>query len=327
MKAPQLTIPDATSLDTKNEKDITTLTIGRLAEILRERKAKSDQSPEQDGVGKPVAPEPHPEKPWGEDKQKKAKVIEELLDEDDDNEPGPQPEDTTDPPPPVPKTYSLLLKITQLTQHYLSSSSPSLRTSLIGLISTTIPALAKHENSYLPLVNTLWPELVSRLQDDEIYIVSGSLEVIAIMSEHAGTFMRTRISSLWPELQAVHSRLLGSFREATSKSSRKESRQMVPTHLDPSVVGYVDTSTKTLWMSLQRLLLVCVRHGLVDAVMFDDVLKMLRPLSKLGVEARLVLERENADAVWLATLKENPRLLQRPLAIAGQSRQFAQAVF
>ncbi|KAH0373160.1 ARM repeat-containing protein, partial [Aureobasidium melanogenum] len=80
-----------------------------------------------------------------------------------------EPEEST-PPPPAPKTYSLLLKITQLTQHYLSSSSPSLRTSLFSLLTTTLPSLAKHENSFLPLVNTLWPEITSRLFDEEAYI-------------------------------------------------------------------------------------------------------------------------------------------------------------
>ncbi|KAG9542254.1 ARM repeat-containing protein, partial [Aureobasidium melanogenum] len=91
-----------------------------------------------------------------------------LLDPEDDAPDNqldsPEPTEST---PPAPKTYNLLLKITQLTQHYLSSSSPSLRASLFSLLSTTIPSLAKHENSFLPLVNTLWPEVTSRLFDSE----------------------------------------------------------------------------------------------------------------------------------------------------------------
>jgi hypothetical protein len=230
-----------------------------------------------------------------------------------------EPADST--PPPPPKTYTLLLKITQLTQHYLSSSSPSLRTSLFSLLNTTIPALAKHENSFLPLINTLWPEVTSRLFDTEAYIVSGSLNIIATMSEFAGSFMRTRIESLWPELLSLHKRLgreinASSTSSASSLSSSRPVQQRDQhqhfSMTKASEYAYIDTSTKTLVQSLQNLLLTIVKYVEVDAEKFDDVLRMLAPVADLSNDAKETLEKFNGDAVWIAGFRDKPWELKGP---------------
>ncbi|KAG9531645.1 ARM repeat-containing protein, partial [Aureobasidium melanogenum] len=248
-----------------------------------------------------------------------------LLDPEDettDNQlDSPEPTESTTPP--APKTYNLLLKITQLTQHYLSSSSPSLRTSLFSLLSTTIPSLAKHENSFLPLVNTLWPEVTSRLFDSEAYIVSGSLNIIAIMCEHAGSFMRTRIESLWPELVSLHKKLWREINAASSKNTsqqqqRKASQQQLATPLTSTTQtleklgGYVDTSTVSQVKSLQALLVAIVKFVEVDAERFDDVLRMLGPVGQLPDDVRRSLEEFNGDAVWLAMYRNKPWPLKAP---------------
>jgi len=320
VKAPLLTITNGEEPDKKGTEKAP-FDIKALVQSLKDRKTKEQES-EQDIIRHDLS---HPTWPWGKGKEN-GRGIEEL-DEDEDPEGSSAPaEDPPEPPPPSPNTYALLLKITQLTQHYLSSSSPSLRTSLLSLILTTIPALARHENSYLPLVNTLWPELVSRLHDEEPYIISGSLDVIAIMSQHAGNFMRTRIESLWPELKALHSRLARLFNEAAPKSQQQKLKpQTKPlARVEAGALGYVDISTKTLWSSFQRLLLVCVEHVGVDAKSFDEVLIMLRPVTKLDPQAIEVLEAENADATWLARSKEERKHLIPPIA---QGWKFAAAVY
>ncbi|KAI5207075.1 ARM repeat-containing protein [Aureobasidium subglaciale] len=226
--------------------------------------------------------------------------------------------ESTELPPPSPKTYSLLLKITQLTQHYLTSSSPSLRTSLFSLLRTTIPALAKHENSFLPLINTLWPEVTSRLFDEEVFVVAGSLDVVAMMCEYAGSFMRTRIDSLWPELLSLHRRLTREIRSGMSKSQQAKSLDLTTRNLD---VGYVDTSTKGLWRSLEDLLKTIVKYVEVDAEKFDDVLSMLSPVDELEQGTRKVLEEFNGDALWLAQYRAKPWELKAP---QGSKFAFAQ---
>ncbi|KAI4843135.1 ARM repeat-containing protein, partial [Aureobasidium sp. EXF-8846] len=246
-----------------------------------------------------------------------------LFDPEDDNTTSSalnsEPADST--PPPPPKTYTLLLKITQLTQHYLSSSSPSLRTSLLSLLNTTIPALAKHENSFLPLINTLWPEVTSRLFDTEAYIVSGSLNIIATMSEFAGSFMRTRIESLWPELVGLHKRLGREINASASSTSsissrstqqRREQHQQHFSMTKASEYAYIDTSTKTLVQSLKNLLLTVVKYVEVDAEKFDDVLRMLAPVADLSNDAKKTLEEFNGDAVWIAEFRDKPWELKIP---------------
>jgi hypothetical protein len=237
-------------------------------------------------------------------------------------------------PPPAPKTYALLLKITQLTQHYLTSSSPTLRTSLFSLLHTTIPTLAKHENSFLPLVNTLWPEITLRLFDDETHVVAGSLQIIGCMCEYAGTFMRTRVDSLWPELVGLHRRLLrdmatgmptinpGSNKADKQRHGRDEG--MLTTTTTTSLDNtYIDTSTRALWQSLQDLLVLIVQHVEVEAEKFDDVLRMMGPMSQVPEHVRVVLEECNADAVWLARYRAQPWKLETP---KRSSFAFAQAV-
>lgn len=309
VKAPLLAITNGDDTTKESSTDKAPLDIGRLVQMLLDRKSK-EQGPERDQSREDIS---HPTRPWGKEKEKDSSGIEEL-DEDEDPEGDSRPaEDPPAPPPPSPKTYALLLKITQLTQHYLSSSSPSLRTSLLSLISTTIPALARHENSYLPIVNTLWPELVSRLHDEEPYIISDSLDVIAIMSQHAGSFMRSRIESLWPDLRALHTRLAKLYREAAPESHQQRQSSRAVAKVDMSAVGYVDTSTKALWSSFQTLLIVCVQHVGVDAKIFDEVLAMLRPIARLEAQAIHILDAENADAIWLARFREEQKTLKPPV--------------
>lgn len=246
-----------------------------------------------------------PQRPWKDADVDDAKHDTEKIEDEtrDDSE-------VTEKAPPAPKTYTLLLKITQLTQHYLSSSSPSLRTSLMSLIRTTIPALAKHENSFLPLINTLWPEVTSRLFDEEAHVVSGSLRIINTMCEFAGDFMRSRIHSLWPELIVIHRRVYQETRgERTAQSGGMVSQS-------PDIV-YVDTSSRAVWQSLMDLLAVVVKYVAIDAEMFDNVLQMLQPLGTADVGVRDALEKYNADAVWLAMFKEGSCRVESNPEIAG----------
>ncbi|KAI5246461.1 ARM repeat-containing protein [Aureobasidium subglaciale] len=223
----------------------------------------------------------------------------------------------TEPQPPSPKTYSLLLKITQLTQHYLTSSSPSLRTSLFSLLRTTIPTLARHENSFLPLINTLWPEVTSRLFDEEVFVVSGSLDIIAMMCEYSGSFMRTRIDALWPELTSLHKRVTREIKSGMQKSQQNTSLNLTTRNLE---MGYVDPSTRSLWKSLEGLFISIVEYVEVDAEKFDDVLRILGPIDdRMAEKTRKVLEGYNGDAVWLAQYRAAPWELKK----APQKSRFA----
>lgn len=145
------------------------------------------------------------------------------------------------------------------------------------------------------------------------------------MCEHAGTFMRTRIDSLWPELLSLHRKLSREITSGMSKSQQQKQQHqntqaLITRNLE---LGYVDTSTKQLWHSLEDLLVVIVKDVEVDAEKFDDVLRMLAPIAGLDEGKRSVLEEFNGDAVWLAEFRTKPRELNVP---KSSRFAFAQAV-
>jgi hypothetical protein len=260
-------------------------------------------------------PTPFPEKPWAEDKDKA----------NGDEQPVPE---QPDPPPPAPRTFSLLLKIAELTQHYLPSQSPSLRTSLLALLRTTIPALASHENSFLPLINTLWPILLPRLQDNEAYIVAGTLDVIGVMCEHAGTFMRSRIEAAFPALRLVESRtktrgaastraragprgggLLQGGPKIRDVKERFENLSIAPPiSASPSSAlenPHLYTTTPTLMIrdALVTCLCTVASHVALRDETLEELLDMLEPVLARP-DVRTALESANGDAVWLRLRKK-----------------------
>ncbi|KUI64962.1 TEL2-interacting protein 1 [Cytospora mali] len=99
--------------------------------------------------------------------------------------------------PPKTPTYSLLTKITSLTQHYLTSPTPALRKQLLDLLSKVSNALAADENAFLPLVNDVWPVIISRLHDPEPYVVISACGTLAALCEGAGDFLNSRIKTEW----------------------------------------------------------------------------------------------------------------------------------
>lgn len=51
----------------------------------------------------------------------------------------------------------------------------------MDLLESAFPPLARHEDSFLPLVHSLWPVLVRRLDDGEAYVVAGGLRTVGLM--------------------------------------------------------------------------------------------------------------------------------------------------
>ncbi|KAK5110173.1 hypothetical protein LTR62_006169 [Meristemomyces frigidus] len=310
-----------------------------LAEMLREKKDEEEKEmAAQPREGK----EPHPQQAW-----KAAEKSEDDQDEDDEAEATTddqiQPLDDIGPPPPAPKIYALLLKITSLTQHFLPSASPSLRTNLLSLIRTTVPAIAKHEDSFLPLINTLWPEIVSRLEDPEAHVQAASLEIVEVLCEYAGAFMRSRIVKLWPLLMQIYGRmareLVGGDRGLGTSSGKTRNWQddagapsntaltKAVARLQASPADYTNTSLRLLWNSLIEAIVACVSHATILPEMFDEALIMLGPVIERRDDVRGALENVNADAVWLLRVKSGAVVSSKmPVVPAGREWRFAATV-
>lgn len=291
-------------------------------------------------------PTPFPSQPWAEDAPADKSTVGEQP-----------PPETPDPPPPAPRTFSLLLKIAEQTQHYLPSQSPSLRTSLLALLRTTIPALASHENSFLPLVNTLWPILLPRLQDSEAYIVAGALEVVGVMCEYAGAFMRGRIEAAFAVLKEVWRRtqqqgaarpggarpvgarsigagkaglLKGGLKIRDVETSLHSLSISAPSSYSSSALEdprlYTSTPSRMIWDALVTCLSAIGAHVNLRDEQFEELLDMLDPVLD-SPEVRTKLESASADAVWLRLYKREKeggaRRYNVPVLTGRLGRKFA----
>ena len=199
--------------------------------------------------------------------------------------------------PPMPSIFQLLLQMSSLAQHHLTSPSAALRTSLLGLLQTTTPALAAHDSSFLPLVHALWPVLVPRLRDAEPYVVAAALDVLALLCTHAGDFMRSRVAAVWGELVAVHGRTLRAARggawpapvgaarlEGMARDGDKGAAALVVatsrTPASPHAYSYVASPARLVWASLVRALTAIVAHVAVDDAVWDEALDVLAPSAR-----------------------------------------------
>lgn len=136
----------------------------------------------------------HPKKPWKESETDETKEGEDGEGSDDDDEPSQEVEKK-----PLSKTptFTLLTRITDLTQHYLTSPTPALRKSLLDLLAIVCPALSPEEDAFLPLVNAIWPVLLARLYDSEPFVATAACRALAALFASAGDFLNSRVKTEW----------------------------------------------------------------------------------------------------------------------------------
>lgn len=277
----------------------------------------------------------HPQNAW-----KSAK--EELDAIDARNDGADEPEDL----PPhndevaIPKTptFELLTKITSLTQYYLTSPTPTLRKRLLDLLSKVSSALAQDENAFLPLVNDVWPVIISRLHDTEPYVVIAACGTLGALCESAGDFLSSRVKTQWWEglgnwcvkvRDAARRTGSGGAASANSKANQPGSTfgkhgavssdgivipvrgadnsdslqlEVSPTRSvsNNSGLGRFASAAQT-WNAVVAMLIAIVTYVRIEDGIFDEILQLLADdVLTCNVEARKALEAVNADAVWLA---------------------------
>lgn len=109
---------------------------------------------------------------------------------------------------PVPyDVYCMLERIATYCDLLLTHSLPEIRVTILEIVKLTIPSLASARKNFLPLVHRLWPQVVSRIQDPEIYVVESALDTISIISEYSGDFVQTRVDALWKTMVGNASKL------------------------------------------------------------------------------------------------------------------------
>lgn len=262
--------------------------------------------------------EPHLKHPW--ETTKAAEAEDETSEEAD--EPSTEAEK---PSPPKTPTFKILARITDLTQHYLTSPTPTLRKSLLDLLATVCPALSPDEEAFLPLVNSVWPVLVERLYDSEPFVVISACKALATLCQSAGDFLNTRIKTEWWDSLGKWCRKVKA--DATTQS-RNKTRSKIDTHGGRQDHGLLipirsrdgiegkEASGKAVeavsstglgrfaqaaqvWEAVQELLIAVVSFVRIDDDVFDQILMLLGDTLATNPSAKAALEAIDPDAVWL----------------------------
>lgn len=200
----------------------------------------------------------HPKKPWSETYDKPApepETIEELLNKAESDEPLPPPKEPEDSEKPLSKTHSLLVHIVKSIPSHLSSPSPYLRRSLLSILIDVLPTLSQDENSFLPLINDLWPSVASRVVfpsslgsepsssnslmarsstdpdpdthtfQEETFVITTACQAIEAMCKGAGDFMASRIETEFPRWERLYRRVWTQVRKDAEAANERRSRQ------------------------------------------------------------------------------------------------------
>ncbi|KAI1085820.1 ARM repeat-containing protein [Whalleya microplaca] len=298
------------------------ITTEDICDILSSRQDKQKKRRQEDLKLEEI--QPHPRRPWkGPKTAEIGDEAEEEPEEDTSNE-------VEKPPPPKTPTYQLLTRITDLTQHYLTSPTPTLRKSLLELLTIVCPALAPDEDAFLPLVNSVWPVLVERLYDPETFVVVSACKALAALCQSAGDFLNTRIKTEWwdnlgPWCRKVKAEATQSAKSKAKRSTTRDnsyggdkqdrgilipirsrdgfegkeaSRAVETTAVSSAGLGRF-TQAAQVWEAVQELLVAIVSFVQVDDDVFDQILLLLGDTLTTNPGARQALEAVDADAVWL----------------------------
>lgn len=315
-----------------------------LAVLDRRARRKREQEEEED-VEEVIRD--HPKEAWKSAKDELDAL--ESGDNGEDESEDPAPNNNEEVAPPKTPTYTILTKITSLTQHYLTSPTPTLRKQLLDLLSKVSSALAPDENAFLPIVNDVWPVIVSRLHDPEPYVVISACGTLAALCESAGDFLGSRVKTEWSDglgkwCFRVKDEARKSRRSGGGASAAKAPRGSMPgrqnktggengilipvrgggeltgsgLQLDApssrtvsSGLGRFASAVQT-WSATVSLLIAIVSFVRIDDDIFEQILDLLADdVLPRNEEARRALEVVNADAVWLA-LYERSLVEPRP---------------
>lgn len=317
--------------------------------VLDRRARRRTEQEEEDDVEEVIRD--HPKGAWKSAKDELDAFESRENGEDEPEDPAPNNEEVALPKTP---TYTILTKITTLTQHFLTSPTPTLRKQLLDLLSKVSAALAQDENAFLPIVNDVWPVIVSRLYDAEPYVVVSACGTLAALCESAGDFLSSRVKTEWSDglgkwCFRVKDEARKSSRSGGGVSASKPSRGSLPgrqhktggedgilipvrggekvsgsgLQLDApssrtvsSGLGRFASAAQT-WSATVSLLIAIVSFVRIEDDIFEQILDLLADdVLPRNEEPRRALEVVNADAVWLALYERNV-VEPRPAPIMG----------
>ncbi|THC99662.1 hypothetical protein EYZ11_000823 [Aspergillus tanneri] len=242
------------------------LQVASLAEDLAAHKAKRTKYSENrsDEANEALS---HPKRPWTMETTESDKPDREIVSlhdpvgDGESDEPLPPPQEPEDQEKPLGKSHNILIHIVKSIPSHLSSPSPYLRRSLLSILIQVSPILAAHENSFLPLINDMWPSVAARITfpssfgsssssntlmtrnssdnvddgyksgfeehdfKDEVYVTTMACKAIEEMCKNAGDFMASRVESEFPRWKRIYHRAWEKVSQDAEKAIERRSQQ------------------------------------------------------------------------------------------------------
>jgi hypothetical protein len=154
------------------------------------------------------------------------------------------------------KPHTLLLNIVKSIPPHLSSPSPVLRRSLLSILSRALPVLSLDGNSFLPLINEIWPSVSARITlsqghtshgsslalstvtsssadpkpatvdqagiQEETFVIVASCNAIETMCRGAGDFMSSRVEQDFPRWKKLYLRSWDRVRQDSENAAERQ---------------------------------------------------------------------------------------------------------
>ena len=206
------------------------------------------------------------------------------------------------------KPHQLLLSIASSATPHLTSPSPRVRSILLHMLDEISPLLAQDEDSFLPLINTIWPSVVPRLLDyhdsssttETTYNICAAADTISALCRGAGSFMSGRTDDIFPKVQKLFEQVQGDAKVGSNLPPSKTPSKAVAAVVTDTL-STTSTSKNLIVAALVRLLTAILLHVKVSQDIGDEIMALLGPysISAAHPNVRDALQTYNPDSFWL----------------------------
>ncbi|KAK2746089.1 hypothetical protein FQN57_003429 [Myotisia sp. PD_48] len=243
--------------------------------------------------------EPHPKEPWTSKTDRTEDEGEDIETDSQADQSAPPEEEQKS----LSKPHNLLLNIMKSIPPHLSSPSPFLRKSLLEILARGLPTLSRDENSFLPLINELWPAVSARIAissstvgqsvqskdaptttavakidenavQEEVFVTAASCLAIETMCLGAGDFMSSRIEHDFPRWKRLYTRCWNNVLHDAEKIAQRQRQQVQKDHpaaLREAMLIKSFTSHHRIWKSLTSLFITILSHVRLPADIGDEI--------------------------------------------------------
>lgn len=105
---------------------------------------------------------------------------------------------------PLDREESMVKEIMDKSSHFLTASSPQLRSQMLILLTSGVSILSKHSQELNQLIYIIWPSIVNRFNDSQNYVVLHAANLIEKISQVSTDFLsRKFVDDLWPRFKML----------------------------------------------------------------------------------------------------------------------------